>query len=415
MKTVQVAVRKYGGSSVADNEKIVAIAEKIKKSCEDGFKLVVVVSARGKTTDGLVDLARQISKEPDPRELDMLLSTGEQISASLLAMCLNGMGVKSVSVNGFQLKIKTDGEYNTARIVNIDGDKLNSYLDNNDAVIVTGFQGVTEDDEITTLGRGGSDTSAVAIAAVLGVECEIYSDVPGIFSIDPRVYPQARKWKSVAYDEMLEMSSLGAKVLHSRSVEIAKKFGIKILCASTFSEEEGTYVTTENIESPVVTGLSIMENQAQVTLYGLPLDYSMRHKVFEVASKKNWNVDMISLIQLENSLDVSFSITDMKNGINGENIEEMLMGEIFGIKTGMNMSGEPHKTGIRYRSGFVKVSVVGLGMKNETGVAARFFKVLGENRIPVKMVTTSEIKISILLKKEYLNQTVKCLAGEFEL
>jgi aspartate kinase len=412
---MRVAVRKYGGSSLADKEKIRYVAETIKNSRNEGLKLVVVVSAMGKTTDNLVNLARQISENPDPRELDMLISTGEQISASLLAMCLNEMGVKSVSVNGYQLKIKTDGEYNVARIVTIDTEKLQTYLDVYDVVVVTGFQGVTEEGEITTLGRGGSDTSAVAIAAVLGVDCEIYSDVPGIFSVDPHIYPQARKWKTVGYDEMLEMSSLGSKVLHPRSVEIAKKYGIKIFCASTFSEEEGTYVMLESIESPVVTGLSIMENQAQVTLYGLPLDYSVRHKVFETASKKKWNVDMISLIQLENTLDISFSITDVKNGSNSADIEEMLLSEIFGGMGKTLGQVEGKKIGIRYRNGFVKVSVVGLGMKNETGVAARFFRGLGENEIPVEMVTTSEIKISILLKKEFLKQTVECLAKEFEL
>jgi len=409
---VNVVVRKYGGSSVADNEKVSRIARRIKEDCSDGTKMVVVVSARGKTTDKLVGLAREISEIPNPRELDMLISTGEQISASLFAMALEQAGLKSVSVNGYQLKIKTDGEYNGARIVNIDSQKLKGYLEENDVVVVTGFQGISETDEITTLGRGGSDTSAVAISAVLGVDCEIYSDVPGIFSIDPRVFENAKKRKSVGYDEMLEMSSLGAKVLHSRSVEIAKKFGIKILCASTFGEEEGTYVTKENIESPVVTGLSIMENQAQVTLNGLPLDFSLRHKVFETASKKNWNVDMISLIQLENSMDISFSITDIKNGSFGANIEETLMEEMMGNE---DIRKEDIPFGIKYRSGYVKISVVGLGMKNETGVAARFFRVLSENEIPVKMVTTSEIKISILLKKEYLQKTVKCLAAEFEL
>ncbi len=263
---MNIVVQKYGGSSVADPEKIKKVASRISLKVNKGYKVIIVVSAMGKSTDGLIKLAKEVSANPDPRELDMLLSTGEQVSVSLLSMALNDLGLRSKSLNAFQAGIRTTGDFNEAKILNFDSEKILGLLEGNDTLVITGFQGITDEGEMTTLGRGGSDTSAVALAAALKIDCEIYSDVAGIYTTDPRIYPAAKKIKFIAYDEMLEMASLGAKVLHSRSVEIAKKFDIKIYCGSTFVDEEGSYVVNENIiiEEPVVTGCSVVENETQV-------------------------------------------------------------------------------------------------------------------------------------------------------
>jgi aspartate kinase len=244
--------------------------------------------------------------------MDMLLSTGEQVSVSLLSIALSDMGIKSKSLNAFQAEIITTGNFTNARIKNFNKEKILSFMNSHDVLAVTGFQGITEDGELTTLGRGGSDTSAVALAAALGIDCEIFSDVAGIFTVDPKLYPAAKKVKQIAYDEMLEMASLGAKVLHSRSVEIAKKFGIKIYCGSSFNNEEGSYVVDENeiIEQPVVTGMSVIANEAQVIIDKLPVDYTLVKKLFEKTAEAGLNVDMISIINHEQHLTISFTILE---------------------------------------------------------------------------------------------------------
>lgn len=393
-----IIVQKYGGSSVADSEKLKKVAEKIAKRIKEQFKLVVVVSAMGKTTDNLIKLSKEISINPAPRELDMLLTTGEQVSASLLAIALNDIGVKCKSLNAFQAEILTTGDFNQARIKNLKVKKIKDLLKEDDAVIITGFQGITEEGEITTLGRGGSDTSAVALAAAMNAKCEIYSDVAGIFTTDPRIHPGAKKLKYITYDEMLEMSSLGAKVLHSRSVEIAKKFGITIYCGSTFSEEEGSYVMKKNIEQPVVSGLSVMDNQTQVTLSNLPLDYTLVHQIFEKVAKEGLNVDMISIIS-NGGLNISFTVIEDKKA----HISKALSQILKGMKD----------LNINYNSGYSKISIVGIGMKSSSGVAAKYFKALAG--IPVKLVTTSEIKISCLVEEKYKEKAVKALINTFEL
>ncbi|MGE5411286.1 MAG: aspartate kinase, partial [Clostridiales bacterium] len=251
---MNLVVQKYGGSSVATTERIKKIAQKVSGKNKSGYKVLIVVSAMGKTTDSLIKLAKEISETPDPRELDMLLSTGEQVSVSLLSMALQSIGLRSKSLNAFQAGIRTTGNFTEAKIVSFDQEKILAMMEELDALVITGFQGITEEGEMTTLGRGGSDTSAVALAAALGIDCEIYSDVAGIYTIDPRLYAGAKKVKYITYDEMLELAGLGAKVLHSRSVEIAKKFGIKLYCGSSFLDEEGSFVVDENIiiEQPVV-------------------------------------------------------------------------------------------------------------------------------------------------------------------
>lgn len=398
---MEIVVQKYGGSSVADSDKIKNVARRIAERIQQEIKVIVVVSAMGKTTDNLIKLAKEISNNPDKRELDMLLSTGEQISVSLLSIALKELGIKSKSLNAFQAGIKTTDNFTEAKIKSIDTKKILSLLNDLDVLVITGFQGITDEGELTTLGRGGSDTSAVALAAALKINCEIYSDVDGIYSVDPKLHPTAKKIKYIAYDEMLEMASLGAKVLHSRSVEIAKKYGIKIYCASSLTNEGGSYVVNENeiIEQSVVTGMSIQENEAQVTINNLPIDYHFVKNLFEKVALVGLNVDMISIINDEKNLSISFTIIDEKK---------------HELKLALNdVLKELEGWQIDYRTDFIKLSVVGIGMKSSTGVAARFFQAL-EN-IPIKLVTTSEIKISCLIDNKYKQDAIKAIVKEFNL
>lgn len=396
-----IIVQKYGGSSVADAEKIELVAKRIYKKVKEGYKIAVVVSAMGKTTDNLINLAKQINPVPDARELDMLLSTGEQVSAALLSIALGKLKIKSKSLNAFQAGILTQGKFNQARIKDFNTRKILDLFSSHEVLVITGFQGITEEGELTTLGRGGSDTSAVALAASLKADCEIYSDVAGIFSTDPKLFPAAKKREYITYDEMLELSALGAKVLHSRSVEIAKKFNITIYCGSTFSDEKGSYVMSEDkiIEKEVVTGLTVQENQTQVVLKNLPLDYSLIRKLFHKVAIAGFNVDMISIITDVSGLNVSFTIIDENEKSIGTAIKKALK--------------DLSKYIIEFHPGFVKVSVVGIGMKSSTGVASDFFTAM--KNIPIRLVTTSEIKISCLIEKKYLNAAVKSLTKKFKL
>ncbi|HPA94258.1 MAG TPA: aspartate kinase [Petrotogaceae bacterium] len=392
-------VQKYGGSSVADTEKIKRVAMKIKDRTVKGDKVVVVVSAMGKTTDNLIKLAGEVSSVPDPREMDMLLTTGEQISVALLSMSLKQAGVHAISINAFQAGIMTTSDFNCARIKNFDIQKIKKLLLDYDVVVVTGFQGINDNGDLTTLGRGGSDTSAVALAAALEFNCEIYSDVKGIYTVDPKLHPAAKKLKSISYDEILEMANSGAKVLHDRSVEIAKKYGVVLYCAGTFSEEEGTYVMQTNIEDPVVSGLSVMENQTRVVISNLPLDYKLVHKIFERVAKDGLNVDMISIIGIDEGLKLSFTVIQEYE----KKLEDILEKFLIDFKN----------CNVTYEKGFTKVSVVGIGMKTSTGVASSFFKAM--DSVPVKLVTTSDIKISCLIENRYKDDIVNALVKEFDL
>ena len=392
-------VQKYGGSSVADTEKIKRVAMKIKDRTVKGDKVVVVVSAMGKTTDNLIKLAEEVSSVPDPREMDMLLTTGEQISVALLSMSLKQAGVHAISINAFQAGIMTTSDFNCARIKNFDIQKIKKLLLDYDVVVVTGFQGINDNGDLTTLGRGGSDTSAVALAAALEFNCEIYSDVKGIYTVDPKLHPAAKKLKSISYDEILEMANSGAKVLHDRSVEIAKKYGVVLYCAGTFSEEEGTYVMQTNIEDPVVSGLSVMENQTRVVISNLPLDYKLVHKIFERVAKDGLNVDMISIIGIDEGLKLSFTVIQEYE----KKLEDILEKFLIDFKN----------CNVTYEKGFTKVSVVGIGMKTSTGVASSFFKAM--DSVPVKLVTTSDIKISCLIENRYKDDIVNALVKEFDL
>lgn len=396
---MNILVQKYGGSSLSSPEKIKKIAKKISNKFYDYDKMIIVVSAMGKTTDELTNLAKEISSTKNPREMDMLLTTGEQITASLMSIALSDLGLKSKSINAHHAGITTNESYTKAIIQDFNKDKIEKQLEENDILVLTGFQGITDEGDYTTLGRGGSDTSAVAVASIFNTDCEIYSDFAGIYTVDPKIYPDAKKISVISYDEMLEMSKLGANVLHSRAVELAKKYKTKIYCGASFNDEKGSVIMDVGFESPVVTGLSLDNNQIQVNVLNLPNNHKFVNDIFESASKYNINIDMISIIYHENSIDMSFSVVD-------ENIEEVK-------KYIEKYTSEHERITVEYKDKLTKMSIVGLGMKKEKGVAYRFFSRL--NSIPIKLVTTSEIKISCLIEEKYKEKAVIELTEEFDL
>jgi aspartate kinase len=394
-----VIVQKYGGSSVATPEKIRTLAEMLKKKAQDN-RIVVIVSAMGKTTDNLIALAKEVAEDtPDPRELDMLLVTGEQVSAALLAIALKSVGVEAISRNATQLQVISTDFYGDARIKDINITKLLSDLEKYSVVVVTGFQGVADGGDMTTLGRGSSDTLAVAIAAKLGTSCEIYSDVAGVHAFDPNKISGVRKLDYIQYDEMLELAALGAKVLHSRAVEVAKRYGVKLYCGSTFSEERGTYVVAqlpEWVEQPAVTGLAVDRNQTQFALKRLPHAEGILSILFE-ALAGTANVDMIAMT----GNDITFTAREAEKDRVASLITQHLK-----TYTGWDME---------ITVGVAKVSAVGVGMNTATGVAGRFFSALRGEGIEVLGVSTSEINISALLRADQADRAVMSLAGEFGL
>lgn len=397
-------VQKYGGSSVANSERIRNVAERIKGRVDSGEKVIVVVSAMGKTTNDLISLAENLSEEPDPRELAMLLSTGEQMSAALLSMVLIRMGVKSISHNALQLDITTVGDFGNARIADLNLDKIYSELEDHDVIVVTGFQGVDTEGNLTTLGRGGSDTSAVAIAAKAGVPCEIFSDVAGVYTCDPKLHKDARKLEYITYDEMLEMAALGAKVLHSRSVEIAKKYNVEILCLSSFSEEGGTRVVNrlpEWLEQPVVTGATIDTNQLKIAINKLPGNTEIISKIFQAVAGSSFNVDMISIVNDNGYIHLAFTVISASPAAIKRTIENVLV--------------EVDNWEVAIDEDVAKISTVGVGMRSSSGVAARFFLALGKAGVKIIATTTSEIKISVLVPKSQASTALKALLDEFEL
>lgn len=397
-------VQKYGGSSVANAERIKNVAERIKGRVDSGEKVIVVVSAMGKTTNDLISLAENLSEEPDPRELAMLLSTGEQISAALLSMVLIRMGVKSISHNALQLDITTVGDFGNARIADLNLDKIYTELEDHDVIVVTGFQGVDTEGNLTTLGRGGSDTSAVAIAAKAGVPCEIFSDVAGVYTCDPKLHKDARKLEYITYDEMLEMAALGAKVLHSRSVEIAKKYNVEILCLSSFSEEGGTRVVNrlpEWLEQPVVTGATIDTNQLKISINKLPGNTEIVSKIFQAVAGSSFNVDMISIVNDNGYIHLAFTVLSASPAAIKRTIENVLV--------------DVDNWELAIDEDVAKISTVGVGMRSSSGVAARFFLALGKAGVKIIATTTSEIKISVLVPKSQASTALKALLDEFEL
>ena len=398
-------VQKFGGTSVANVEKIQNVATRVIEEKNRGNHVIVVVSAMGKSTDELVGLAKEISSSPNKREMDMLLTTGEQITISLLAMALTEKGYPAVSLTGWQAGIKTEPVHGNARIVDIDTNRLETELSQGKIVIVAGFQGITEDGAISTLGRGGSDTTAVALAAALKAEkCDIYTDVTGVYTTDPRYVKNARKLSSVSYDEMLELAHLGAGVLHPRAVEFAKNFNIPIEVRSSIEREAGTIIEEEvNMEQNlVVRGIAFENEITRVTVVGLPNSLTGLSVIFSELAKNHINVDIIIQNTLaEQSTNLSFSIKK-------DDLEETIH-VLENCKDKLNYSRIESETGL------AKVSIVGSGMVSNPGVAAEMFEVLASNNIEVKMVSTSEIKVSTVIGQEKMVEAVEVLHEAFHL
>ncbi len=399
-------VQKFGGTSVADSNKILAAARRAIQAHNKGSQVVVVVSARGHTTDELIALAREITERPPAREMDMLLSTGEQISVALMAMAIQSLGVPSISFTGAQIGLVTDSFHTKARIRNIATERMVQALDEGKIVIVAGFQGIDESYNITTLGRGGSDTTAVALAAVLNADgCEIYTDVDGVYTTDPRIVPEARKIDRISYDEMLELASLGAGVMHSRSIEFAKKYGVPIHVRSSFSDAEGTWIVAEADArrlGVMVTGAALAKSEARITITGVPDRPGVVHQIFHRIAAANIVVDMIvQNAALDGSTEVSFSVAD------GDLPETLLA-----AKTAAEAIGA---TGVTHDAAVAKVSVVGQGMRTHTGVATAMFEALADANINIEMITTSEIKISVLLKRSEAAEALRAVHRAFAL
>jgi len=373
-------VQKFGGSSVANPERIKIVAERVAKTYREGNQVLVVVSALGGTTDELIQLSEQITDSPDEREMDMLLSTGEQISVSLLAMALHKLGLEAISFTGAQVGIVTDSSHTRARIKEISGNRLQLELDKRRIVVVAGFQGVDIDNNITTLGRGGSDTTAVALAYILKADtCEIYTDVDGIYTADPRVVPEARKLSSISHDEMLELASLGAKVMSARSIEFAYKYDVTIHVRSSFNENEGTLIMKEAdiMEDAVIRGVTMNTDESKITILHVPDTPGVAAKMFKILAESNVNIDMIiQNVSEKGKTDISFTV--MKNDFKkAKSILDEISQEVGG-------------DGIVYDENIAKISIVGVGMKSHSGVAAKMFECLSEEEIKIKLGITEQ-------------------------
>jgi aspartate kinase len=401
---MRILVQKYGGTSVANLECMLKVKQKVLKGLAKGYKLAVVLSAMAGETDRLIKMAKAWSSCPDRAELDSLVSTGEQTSVALFAMLLKEDGIKARSVLGYQVPIKTDQDFGQARIIDIDSEKVRSLFNGHEVLVFAGFQGCDCEDRITTLGRGGSDTSAVALAAALGAEvCEIYTDVDGVYTTDPNVVPKARKLNRVAYDEMLEMASMGAKVLQIRSVEFAKKYNVAVHVRSTFCDDEGTMVVQEDsMEAALVSGIAYDKDQARITLVDVFDEPGVAANIFEPISNAGIVVDMIvQNPSREGRTDMTFTVS--KSRIEQtEKILNKIKGQIGAraIQTDPNVS---------------KVSIIGVGMRNHSGVAAIAFATLRNESINIQMISTSEIKISCLIEEKYTELAVRALHEAFGL
>jgi aspartate kinase len=404
---METVVMKFGGTSVADAERIKHAAKRIVAAREEGSRVVAVLSARGKTTDELTAMAHEVSERPHPREMDMLLSTGERISCALAAMVINDLGHEAISLTGSQAGIVTDTSHTKARILDVRADRIRKALDENKVVLVAGFQGVSTNADVTTLGRGGSDTTAVALAAALEADvCEIYTDVSGVYSADPRIVPGARKLRVVSFDEMLEMASSGARVLQLRSVEYARNHGVRIHCRSSFLDEPGTFVVTEEetMEQPLVTAVTHSTDEARVTLTGLPDRPGVAGRVLTAMAEANVNVDLIIQNEPESEghgADMSFTVPRADLVTATERLEQLKAELGFGAVVADPTMGQ--------------VSLVGAGMKSHPGVAAKAFTVIGEAGINIEMISTSPIKISCVISQDDVEKAVITLASAFEL
>lgn len=399
-----LVVKKFGGSSVADSEKIMNVAKRCLEDYEKGHDVVVVLSAMGKTTDKLIAQANEINPHPPKREMDMLLVTGEQISVSLMAMAFHALGVPAVSLNATQLPMVTTSAYGNAKLKRIETERIRHELEARKIVIVTGFQGINKYDDMTTLGRGGSDTTAVAMAAVLHAEvCEIYTDVEGVYTADPRIVPNARKLQEVSYDEMLEFASLGAKVLHNRSVEMAKKYGVKMVVRSSMTRAEGTVVKEETkVERMLVSGVAADKNVARISVLGVKNVPGIAFKIFNLLAKNNINVDIIiQSIGREDTKDISFTVAkqDLQDAVE-------LLEKNQEVTTAQDIASE---------EGVAKLSIIGAGMCSNPGVAAKMFEALYSANVNIKMIATSEIRITVLVAEEDVNRAMRTVHDAFDL
>ncbi len=396
-------VQKFGGSSVANKERVFNVAERIAETYRNGNSVVVTVSAQGDTTDELIEKAMEINEKPSKREMDMLLSTGEQISISLLAMALEKLGVPAISLTGWQAGVHTDSKYSAAKIKKINTERILSELDAKKVVIVAGFQGINKYDDITTLGRGGSDTSAVALAAALHADrCQIYTDVDGVFTTDPRICPEAKKLAEITYDEMLELASLGANVLMNRSVELAKKYNVNLEVLSSLKKVEGTFVKeVTKVEKSNVRGIARDNDVAMISVLDVPDEPGIAFKVFSMLAKHNINVDMIlQSIGRDDKKDISFSV---KSGDCEEAVKLLRENNIIQARE------------VVYKDNVSKVSIVGAGMISNPGVASAMFEAMYDSNINIHMICTSEIKVSILIDREYAEKAVRTLHEKYNL
>ncbi len=399
-----LVVKKFGGSSVADKERIFNVAKRCIEEYEKGNQVVVVLSAMGKTTDGLIAKALEINPNPPKRELDMLLATGEQVSVALMAMAMNSLGVPAVSLNAAQVAMHTTSAYGTAKLKRIDTERIRHELEARKIVIVTGFQGVNKYEDLTTLGRGGSDTTAVALAAALHADaCEIYTDVDGVYTADPHIVPNARKLPEVSYDEMLEFASLGAKVLHNRSVEMAKRYGVQLVVLSSLTRAEGTVVKEETkLERMLVSGVAADKNVARISVIGVKNTPGIAFKIFNLLARHNINVDIIiQSIGREERKDISFTVakTDLKDTM------DLLMENKESI-TAQDVTSEEN---------VAKISIIGAGMTGNPGVAAKMFEALSSANVNIKMIATSEIRITVLIDEADVNRAMRTVHDAFDL
>lgn len=401
---MSIIVQKFGGTSVANSEKILAAARKAIRAQKEGHQVVMVVSAMGHTTDELIDLANQITDAPPAREMDMLLSTGEQVSVALVAMAIHALGHKAISMTGAQLGIRTDSSHRNARIRSIDAARIRKALDEGNVVIAAGFQGISDTNEITTLGRGGSDTTAVALAAALDADaCEIYTDVDGVYTTDPRIVPEARRLEQISYDEMLDLATAGAGVMHNRSIEFARKFNVPVHVRNSSSDRPGSVICAEPESATApVCGTALIKNEARVTVLGVPDRPGAAMTVFNKVAAKNIGMDMIvQNIAQDGHTDISFTVVRDDLPVTLKAVEEAVR--------------ELNAEGFTYDDNVSKVSVVGLGMAEQSGVADAMFRALAERGINIQMITTSEIKISVVVAREFAQEALRTMHQAFTL
>lgn len=397
-------VQKYGGSSVADAERVLNVAKRIMRTRMEGHDVVVVLSAQGKTTDGLIAKAKEINHKPSRREMDMLLSTGEQQSVALMAMAISAIGGRAVSLNAAQVGIETTNTYSNARIRTINTERIENELDEGSIVLVTGFQGVNAIGDTTTLGRGGSDTSAVALAAALNADiCEIYTDVDGVYTADPRVVPDAVKLDEISYDEMLELASLGAKVLHHRSVEVAKKYNVKLVVRSSMSEAEGTEVKEETkMERMLVSGVAADKKVSRISVMGIKDEPGKAFEIFSLMAKEKVSVDIIlQSTGADGRQNISFTI--------GEDDLDLALKALEKNKARLTAQEIVHDENT------AKLSIVGAGMATNPGVAAMFFEAMYDAGVNIQMISTSEIKITVLIAKDDVDVAMKTVHDKFKM